>query len=75
MALKLADALLAGQHRLRAAVWEFLRPTLSPRLAALHRDTFAVDEPPETTVELVVYRSESDLGDIDLGDDQNLGAA
>ena len=33
MARKLADALPGGHSPLRAAVWEFLRPMLSPRLA------------------------------------------
>jgi len=71
MARKLADALPGGQHPLRTAVWEFLRPMLSPRLAALHRDTFVHDEPLETTVQLAAHRAESDLADLDLGDDEN----
>ena len=33
-----------GDSPLRTAVWEFLRPMLSPRLTALHRDTFVFDE-------------------------------
>jgi hypothetical protein len=37
MARKVADALPGGRSPLRAAVWDFLRPMLSPRLAALHR--------------------------------------
>ena len=69
MARKLADALPGGHSTLRAAVWEFLRPMLSPRLATLHRDTFVFDEPVETTVELAVHRRESDLAHLDLGDD------
>ena len=69
MARKLADALPGGHSPLRAAVWEFLRPMLSPRLATLHRDTFVFDEPLETTVELAAHRGESDLADLDLGDD------
>ncbi len=69
MARKLADALPGGHSPLRAAVWEFLRPMLSPRLATLHPDTFVFDEPLETTVELAAYRGESDLADLDLGDD------
>ena len=75
MSRKLADALPGGQSPLRAAVWEFLRPMLSPRLAALHRDTFVYDEPLETTVELAAHRAESDLADLDLGDDTDLAAA
>jgi hypothetical protein len=69
MARKLADALPGGANPLRASVWEFLRPMLSPRLAALHRDTFVFDQPLETTVELAAHRKESDLADLDLPDD------
>ena len=69
MARKLADALPGGPNPLRAAVWEFLRPMLSPRLAALHRDTFVFDQPLETSVELAAHRAESDLADLDLGGD------
>jgi hypothetical protein len=69
MARKLADALPGGHSPLRAAVWEFLRPMLSPRLATLHRDTFVFDEQVETTVELMAHRGESDLAHLDLGDD------
>ena len=66
MARKLADALPGGPNPLRAAVWDFLRPMLSPRLAALHRDTFVFDQPLETTVQLANHRAESDLADLDL---------
>jgi len=69
MARKLADALPGGHSSLRASVWEFLRPMLSPRLATLHRDTFVFDEPLETTVELAAHRGESDLAHLDLGND------
>jgi len=75
MARKLADALPGGRSPLRAAVWEFLRPMLSPRLATLHRDTFVFDQPLETTVELAAHRAESDLADLDLGDDTEPAAA
>jgi len=37
MARKLADALPGGESPLSTAVWEFLRPILSPTLAALNR--------------------------------------
>ena len=66
---------LAAHNPLRAAVWDFLRPMLSPRLAALHRDTFVLDEPFETTVELAAHRAESDLADLDLGDEQTTESA
>ena len=75
MARKLADALPGGHSPLRAAVWEFLRPMLSPRLATLHRDTFVFDEPLETTVELATHRGESDLAHLDLGEDTEPTAA
>jgi hypothetical protein len=75
MARKLADALPGGHSPLRAAVWEFLRPMLSPRLATLHRDTFVFDEPLETTVELATHRGESDLAHLDLGDDTDSATA
>jgi len=42
---------------------------LSPRLATLHRDTFVFDQPLDTTVELAAHRGESELADLDLGDD------
>ena len=74
MARKLADALPGGSNPLRAAVWEFLRPMLSPRLATLHRDTFVFDQPLETTVALAVHRAESDLAELDLGDDTEVAA-
>jgi hypothetical protein len=75
MARKLADALPGEHSTLRAAVWEFLRPMLSPRLATLHRDTFVFDELPETTVERAAHRGESDLADLGLGDDTEPAAA
>jgi len=74
-ARKLADALPGGHNPLRAAAWEFLRPMLSPRLAALHRDTFVFDQPLETTVELAAHRAESDLADLELPDDTEPAAA
>ena len=43
MARKLRDALPGGEGALRAAVWELMRPMLSPALVALNRDAFVVD--------------------------------
>ena len=71
MSRKLADALPGGHNPLRAAVWELLRPMLSPRLATLHRDTFVFDEPLETSVGLAAHRAESDLTDLDLADEES----
>jgi hypothetical protein len=75
MARKLRDALPGGENPLRAAVWEFLRPMLSPTLVALNRDAFVLDGGLETTVGLRAHRSASDLADLDLGDHENLDDA
>lgn len=68
MARKLRDALPGGENRLRSAVWEFMRPMLSPALAELHRDAFIADEHAASTVDLTAHRSESTLADVELGD-------
>ena len=39
MARKLRDALPGGNSALRTALWEFMRPMLSPALVALNRDS------------------------------------
>jgi hypothetical protein len=70
MERKLRDALPGGESALRAAVWEFLRPMLSPALVALNRDAFILDEGAETTVDLDRYRASSDLDEIALDDGQ-----
>jgi hypothetical protein len=69
MARKLRDALPGGEGALRAAVWEFMRPMLSPALVALHRDAFVIDESVETTVDLDGHRSASDLDELALDDE------
>ena len=66
MARKLSDALPGGESPLRTAVWEFLRPMLSPTLAALNRDAFINDHSDETTVDLDKHRSASNLDELDL---------
>jgi hypothetical protein len=63
MERKLRDALPGGDGALRAAVWEFMRPTLSPALVELNRDAFVVNESAETTVDLDGHRAASDLDD------------
>ena len=68
MARKLRDALPGGEHPLRAAVWELMRPMLSPRLAELHRDAFVTDSATETTVDLAAHRGDSSLDELDLDD-------
>ena len=70
MTRRLRDALPGGEHPLRAAVWEFLRPMLSPRLAELHRDAFVIDDRPQSTVDLQAHRGETNLEDLDLGEQE-----
>jgi hypothetical protein len=68
MARKLRDALPGGHTPLRAAVWEFIRPMLSPALAAMHRDAFLADQAIDTTVNLDQHRGDSALEDLNLDD-------
>ena len=69
MARKLRDALPGGEGALRAAVWEFMRPMLSPALVALNRDAFVIDDARRDTVDLDGHRAASDLDELDLGDE------
>jgi hypothetical protein len=66
MAHKLNDALPGSDEPLRSAMWAFLRPMLSPRLAALHRDAFLSADACTSTVDLDAHRSNSSLEDLDL---------
>jgi hypothetical protein len=75
MARKLRDALPGGEGALRAAVWEFMRPMLSPALVALNRDAFVVIESVETTVDLDGHRASSDLDDLALDHEPDADAA
>jgi hypothetical protein len=75
MARKLRDALPGGEGALRAAVWEFMRPMLSPALAALNRDAFVIDHSVETTVDLDGHRAASDLDELALDDEPDADAA
>jgi hypothetical protein len=75
MERKLRDALPGGDGALRAAVWEFMRPMLSPALVALNRDAFVVDESAETTVDLEGHRAASDLDELALEDETAAEAA
>jgi hypothetical protein len=76
MARSSTDALPGGESPLRAAVWELLRPMLSPRLAELNRDAFVSDDAAtQSTVDLTAHRGESGLDDLDLGDDEQPAAA
>jgi hypothetical protein len=69
MTRKLTDALPGTDNPLRAAVWEFMRPMLSPNLTQMHRDAFNPDPQTHSTVALQTHRSDTNLDDIDLGDD------
>jgi hypothetical protein len=75
VARKLRDALPGGDSSLRAAVWEFMRPMLSPALVALNRDAFVLDERIETTVDLEAHRATSDLDDLALDEEPDTEAA
>jgi hypothetical protein len=75
MARKLRDGLPGGEGALRTAVWEFIRPMLSPSLVALSRDAFVIDRAVETTVDLHGHRAASDLQELNLGDDPEVEAA
>ncbi|MBV9196871.1 MAG: hypothetical protein JO168_22265 [Solirubrobacterales bacterium] len=68
MARKLQDALPGRENPLRSAVWEFIRPILSPTLVELNRDSFVIDPGTRSTVDLDQHRGDSSLEDIDLGD-------
>jgi hypothetical protein len=72
---KLRDALPGGDGALRDAVWEFMRPMLSPALAALNRDAFVIDQSVETTVDLDGDRAPSDLDELALGEEPEADAA
>jgi hypothetical protein len=75
MARKVRDALHGGEGALRAAVWEFMRPMLSPGLVSLNRDGFVVDHSVETTVDLHGHRAPSGLDDLVLGEEPDADAA
>jgi hypothetical protein len=74
MSRKLHDALPGGDEPLRAALWAFVRPMLSPRLAELHRDAFVIDDAEQSSVDLEAHRGDSSLDDLDLGDTEDLAA-
>jgi len=74
MASKLRDALPGGDGALRAAVWEFMRPMLSPALVALNRDAFVVEERAESSVDLAGHRAASDLDELALDEGHDVEA-
>jgi hypothetical protein len=73
-ARKLRDALPGGDSALRSAVWEFMRPMLSPGLVALNHDAFVLDDTYATTVDLATHGGASNLDDLDL-DELNSAAS
>ena len=75
MERKLGEALPGGDGALRASVWEFMRPMLSPALVALNRDGFVVKESAETTVGLAGNHAASDLDELALDDESDAEVA
>ncbi len=73
VARKLQRALPEGSSELRTAVWELIRPMLSPHLAELNRDAFLSDDTLAPAADLAAHRAESALADVDLGE-QRLAA-
>jgi hypothetical protein len=65
MERKLREALPGGER----AVWEFVRPMLSPALVTLNGDAFVLDESAETTVDLEGHSAPSDLDELALDDE------
>ncbi|MGO9960531.1 MAG: ParB/RepB/Spo0J family partition protein [Solirubrobacteraceae bacterium] len=69
MGRKLQDALPRGDSPLRRAVWEFLRPMLSPTLVEVNRDAFVSGDRLRSTADITAHRASSDLTELDLGDE------
>jgi hypothetical protein len=69
MARPLREALPGGDHPARRALWELMRPVLSPALIDRHREAF-VSDPVAATVDLDAHRRDSDLAAIDLGEER-----
>lgn len=75
MSRKLREALPGGDHPAREALWDFMRPMLSPALVQMHHDEFVAGETVGSTVDLEAHRAASSLDDIDLGSDALADAA
>ncbi len=67
MSRRLQDALPGGENPLRHAVWEFMRPVLSPALVERNRDAFITD--PDTQSTVTLHHRDTPLHDLNLGDD------
>lgn len=74
MERKLRDALPGGQSDMRTAVWQFMRPMLSPALVALNRDSFVVDDETASTVDLARLRPTTRLDELDVGESDTQAA-
>ncbi len=70
MASRLARALPDGPGDLRTAIWDLMRPYLSPRLAEMNVDDFVVDDTLEPAADLAAHRAASPLAEIDLGEER-----
>ncbi len=70
IARKIQRALPEGSNELRTALWELVRPMLSPRLADLHRDAFITDDTLAPAADLAAHRAERALADVDLGEER-----
>lgn len=70
MMRKLREGLPGGNDPMREAAWAFMRPILSQHLAQMHVDAFVMDNGAAGTVDLTEIRGETDLADLDLGDEQ-----
>jgi hypothetical protein len=71
MTRKLQAALPAGESPLRDAVWQLMRPMLSPHLGEINRDAFVIDATLAPAADLETLRADSALADIDLGEEQH----
>lgn len=71
---RLARALPDGPGDLRRAMWDLMRPILSPRLQELNRHDFVLDDELAPAADLAAHRAESALADINLGEEQPLAA-
>ena len=68
MGRRLREALPGDADQLRSVVWAFMRPMLSPGLIETHRDAFVRDDRDDSTADLDAHRADSNLHDLDLGD-------
>ena len=66
IARKIRDAIPGGDNDLRSAVWDFMRPMLSPALVDLNRDAFVIEDAIKTTVDLASRHAVSSLDDVNL---------